>query len=344
MAGMRSGSGSRGRKGGPAGKGAGKGAAKGGGKSKPGPRQPAARKEGGAGASGKGSGRAAGRIKSGKSGQAAYSAKKQSRPDRPERPQGPVTEPVEHDDRVCGINPVMELLRSGGRAADTIYVDKDKGGKLIGDIIKGARKNGVTLKLVPKEAVAKLAAGVRHQGVVAMVTPKAYADGDEMIKKALAGSGKPLIVLLDGVEDPRNLGSIIRSAEAAGVDGVVIPEHRAARLNATVAKSSAGALEHMPVAKVTNLAAFIKKLKDSGFWILGVEGGSDKNYTDFGMDVPLAIALGGEGTGLRDVVKDVCDAVVSIPMLGRVGSLNVSVAAGIALYEVVRQRGVQPED
>jgi len=336
MAGVKSGSGPRGRKGGPAGKGAGKGLAKGGGKSRPGPRQPAARKEGGAGAPGRGSG--GGRVITGKSGQAAYSAKKQARPIKPERTQRPQAEPVEHDDRVCGINPVLELLRSSGRVADTIYVDKDKGGKIIGDIIKIARKAGVTLKMVPKLAVDKLADGVRHQGVVAMVTPKEYADEDEMLRAAFERSDKPLIVLLDGVEDPRNLGSIIRSAEAAGADGVVIPEHRAARLNATVARASAGALEHLPVAKVGNLATFVKKLKDNGFWILGVEGGAEKNYTDFGMDVPLAIALGGEGTGLRDVVKAVCDSVVSIPMSGRVGSLNVSVAAGIALYEAVRQR------
>jgi 23S rRNA (guanosine2251-2'-O)-methyltransferase len=248
---------------------------------------------------------------------------------------------VEHDDRLFGINPVLELLRSGGRVADTIYVDKDKGGKLIGEIIKNARNAGVTLKMVPKEAVDKMSDGIRHQGVVAMVTPKEYDDPDEMIKAAFAKSDKPLLLLLDGVEDPRNLGSIIRSAEASGTDGVVIPEHRSARLNATVANTSAGALEHMRVAKVMNLKTYIAKLKESGFWILGVEGGSQKNYTDFGMDVPMAIVLGGEGTGLRDVVKTSCDAVVSIPMLGKVGSLNVSVAAGIALYEVVRQRGVK---
>jgi 23S rRNA (guanosine2251-2'-O)-methyltransferase len=148
----------------------------------------------------------------------------------------------------------------------------------------------------------------------------------------------PLVVLLDGVEDPHNLGAILRTCECAGVDGVFIPEHRAAGLNETVAKTSAGAVEYVRVARVTNLVPLIDELKDRGLWVVGVEGGTGNLYSDFDLEIPLAVVLGSEGKGVRRLVREKCDAIVSIPMRGKINSLNVSVAAGVVLFEALRQR------
>jgi len=245
----------------------------------------------------------------------------------------------EPEDKVYGINPVLELLRAGGRSVDTVYLDRDKGGKLIGDVVALTRKAGVTLRMAPREALDRMAGNARHQGVVAVVTPLPYADPDELVAKALARKDRPpILVILDGVEDPQNLGAIIRTVEASGADGVFIPERGAARLTAAVARASAGAVERVPVAKAKNLAAFIRELKAKGFWTVGLEGGVKGSYTTFDMNGPIAVVLGSEGWGIRDVVKAECDRLVSLPMLGSVGSLNVSVAAGIVLYEALRQR------
>lgn len=244
----------------------------------------------------------------------------------------------ELEGKVVGLNPVIELLKSGGRKVDTVFIDSSKGGKLFNDIMSSARRLGITVKLVPKEALDGMSPGIRHQGAVAVVSPKEYADPEELVKAALEKPVPPLFVLLDGVEDPQNLGSVIRTADAAGADGVFIPEHRAAHLSASVSRASAGALEHVPVAKVGNMAAFIEELKKSGVWVVGIETGSGHGYAGFNMDVPLAVVLGSEGAGVRPVVLKACDEVVSLPMRGRVNSLNVSVAAGIVLYEVIRQR------
>lgn len=281
--------------------------------------------------------------------------KRQAFGDRPEKPRFSRPEPrprmpereapsvyERHDtppeDKVMGINAVLELLRSTGRTIDTVYVDKEKGGTQFGEIITIARREKVPVKIVPREALDKLSNGLRHQGVVASVTPKEYADPHRIVEDALKKGGFPLLVVLDGVEDPQNLGAVIRTAEAAGADGVIIPEHRAAHLTAAVARASAGALEYMPVAKVTNLAGFITYLKEKGFWVVGFSGDAKADYTSFDMSVPLAVVLGSEGTGIRPVVKDACDALLALPMLGRISSLNVSVSAGIAIYEVLRQR------
>lgn len=258
----------------------------------------------------------------------------------------PVRKPVfedklhepELENKVVGVNPVMELLKAGGRTVDTLFIDSTKGGKIFNDLITTARGLGITVKFAPKEALDGMSVGLRHQGAVAVVSPKEYADPDVLLAAAFAGETKPLFILLDGVEDPQNLGAVIRTADCAGVDGVFIPEHRAAHLSASVAKASAGAIEHVPVAKVGNMAKFIETLKERGVWVVGVEAGSDNIYTGFRMDVPVAVVLGSEGAGVRPVVLKSCDEVVSLPMFGHVNSLNVSVAAGIVLYEVLRQR------
>jgi 23S rRNA (guanosine2251-2'-O)-methyltransferase len=279
--------------------------------------------------------------------------REERRPVRKEQPPEERREAVTHEtaapgplpqgaeDRVMGINPVLELLRSGGRPVDALYIDKDKGGKLFGELVTLARKKGIPVKVVPKAALDGMSGALRHQGAVAVVSPKGYEDPYGLVEGALAKGGLPLILILDGVEDPQNLGAIIRTAESAGVDGVIIPEHRAAHLSSAVARASAGALEHMPVGKASNIVGFIGYLKEKGFWILGLAGEAERDYTTFDMNAPLAVVLGGEGSGIRPLVRKSCDALVSMPMLGRVSSLNVSVAAGIMLYEIIRQRKIR---
>ncbi len=248
------------------------------------------------------------------------------------------------EEKVMGINPVMELLKSGGRPVDALYIDREKGGKLFRDIIALARQSGVKLVVAPKEALDKMSGGLRHQGALATVAAKQYADFHGLSVRMREGGGLPLLVILDGIEDPQNLGSIIRTAESAGVDMVVVPQHRAAHMTASVARASSGALEHVPVARVSNLVEAITYLKKKGFWVLGLEGGAGADYTGFDMNVPLAVVIGGEGKGVRPVIKKACDAVASLPMFGKVNSLNASVAAGVVLYEALRQRGIKIGD
>jgi 23S rRNA (guanosine2251-2'-O)-methyltransferase len=184
-----------------------------------------------------------------------------------------------------------------------------------------------------------MARGANHQGVIALTGAsshrQAYVDAETILESL---SPVPFLVLLDGIEDPHNLGAILRSCEGVGVDGVFIPEHRAAGLNETVAKTSAGAVEYVRVARVTNLVPLIDRLKDQGLWVVGVEGSAETIYSDFDLKVPLALVLGSEGKGIRRLVRGKCDGLVSIPMRGRINSLNVSVAAGVILFEVLRQR------
>jgi 23S rRNA (guanosine2251-2'-O)-methyltransferase len=242
------------------------------------------------------------------------------------------------DEKVMGLNPVIELLRSGGRPVGTILIDHEKGGKQFEEIIGLAKSKSITVKMVPKSALDSLSGLLRHQGAIAIVAPKEYSDPYVIVEEALRNKKAPIVLVLDGVEDPHNLGAVIRTAESAGVDCVIIPEHRAAHLTAAVARASAGALEHMPIGKVTNLVNYIDFLKEKGFWVIGLSGESRKDYTAFDMTVPIAAVMGSEGTGIRPIVEKACDEVVSLPMMGKVSSLNVSVAAGVLLYEVVRQR------
>ena len=187
----------------------------------------------------------------------------------------------------------------------------------------------------------RLADSKDHQGIVGLVAARAAANLEDILDAANKGAGrgeKGLIVLLDGVEDPHNLGAIIRTALAAGAHGVVIPERRAAGLTDTVARASAGAIAHLPVAKVTNLARTMEELKEAGYWLVGLDERADKNYSEVDYNSPIGIVLGGEGQGLHELTRKRCDFVVSLPTTGPVKSLNVSVAAGVILFEVLRQR------
>jgi 23S rRNA (guanosine2251-2'-O)-methyltransferase len=198
-----------------------------------------------------------------------------------------------------------------------------------------ARRGRIPVRREPRTALDRLTHNANHQGVVAIAAAAAYADADLLLASV---SSETIFVLLDGIEDPQNLGAIIRTAECSGATAVIIPERRAAQLTETVGKTSAGALEHLPVARVTNLAAFIDELKKSGVWIVGVERSGKTSYTDFDYGGPLALVFGSESQGMHRLVRERCDILLTIPMQGQVTSLNASVAAGVVLFEALRQR------
>lgn len=236
-------------------------------------------------------------------------------------------------DIIAGRNPVLEALRAG-RTINKIMIAHGSKTTGIQEIIELAKEKRVPIQKVERKHLDKITAGAIHQGVVATAAAKEYADLDELLN----GDTDPFLVLLDELHDPHNLGAIIRTADAAGVQGIIIPKRRSAQLTTTVAKASAGAVEHMPVARVTNLVQTIKKLQQQGIWVVGADMDGDTVHWDSKLDGPLALVIGGEGKGLGRLVKESCDALVRLPMVGRINSLNASVAAGILIYEVVRQR------
>lgn len=241
---------------------------------------------------------------------------------------------VSSSDCIAGRQAVREALKSD-MAVDAILVDRGGGG--LGDIIRAAGKRGIPVKYVPGEKLSQLAGGVPHQGVVAQAAGAAYVPLEILLAGAREKGEQPLLVLCDGILDPHNLGAIIRTAEAAGAHGIVVPKRRTAPLGATVAKTSAGAVSYLPVGRVSNLAAAIEELKHAGVWVYGTDmEGLDYTKADF--TAPTALVIGSEGSGLSRLVREKCDQVVSLPMRGRINSLNASVAAGIFLYEAVRQR------
>src|SRR5713101_3209509 len=241
-------------------------------------------------------------------------------------------------DKLTGIHAVKEALEAR-RPIDRIAIAKGRQDTRIEEIVQLARQQGVPVRFEERGQLDRLANSKDHQGVVAVAAARAAATLEDILARANKGSGQMgLIVLLDGVEDPHNLGAIIRTALAAGAHGVVIPERRAAGLTDTVARSSAGALAHLPVAKVTNLARTMEQLKEAGYWLVGLDEKADKSYTEADYTSPVGIVLGGEGGGLHELTRKRCDFVVSLPTSGPVKSLNVSVASGVVLFEALRQR------
>jgi 23S rRNA (guanosine2251-2'-O)-methyltransferase len=245
-------------------------------------------------------------------------------------------------DRLTGIHAVREALEAG-RAFDRIVIARGRQDTRVEEIVQMARAKNISVRFEDRSQIDRLADTKEHQGIVGLVAPRAAGTIEEIIEAAsaaaAAGSGeKGLIVLLDGVEDPHNLGAIVRTSLAAGAHGVVIPERRAAGLTDTVARASAGALSHLPVAKVTNLARTMEELKEAGYWLVGLDEEGDREYTEVDFTSPVGIVMGGEGKGLHELTRKRCDFVVSLPTVGPVKSLNVSVAAGVVLFEVVRQR------
>ena len=240
---------------------------------------------------------------------------------------------------ICGINPVLEALGAGTRHFDRLLVVKGLRNKRISDAISRAGHLGIPLRFEARETLDRMAAGIPHQGLIAVVSAKPVTTVDKVLEEARTPA---LVVVLDGVEDPRNLGAILRTVEAAGADGVLLPDRHTAGLSETVSRASAGGIEHVKVASIGNVVQAIEGLKKRGFWIVGFDASGTERWDAIDYRRPIALVLGGEGRGIRRLVREHCDHLVSIPLFGHVGSLNVSVAAGIALYEAVRQRGVVP--
>ncbi|MEW5977120.1 MAG: 23S rRNA (guanosine(2251)-2'-O)-methyltransferase RlmB [Acidobacteriota bacterium] len=235
---------------------------------------------------------------------------------------------------VFGIHAVLECLRSGSRPVEKIHIARGASGRGIEEVLRLARKAGVSLRFEHRAWLDQRAGGA-HQGVVAVCGVCPTVDLEQLLKGLPA---QPLLVLLDSIEDPRNLGAILRNCAAAGADGVVLPKDRSVGLTPTVSKTAAGALEYVPVVRVTNLVTAIQRIRDQGLWVVGVETGKDLAWYDVDYTVPVALVFGNENKGLRRLVQLSCDRLVSIPTPGPIQSLNVSVASGIALFEVCRQR------
>jgi 23S rRNA (guanosine2251-2'-O)-methyltransferase len=237
---------------------------------------------------------------------------------------------------IYGINAVTESLKARGRAFAWVGVSKERHDLRLQRLVEECRRQGVAVRFVPRAELDRMAGNNAHQGVVAVTSGKQYNHLDDVV--AAKRGQHSLIVVADGVEDPHNLGAILRTADAAGADGVVIPERRAVGVTSTVTKASAGASEHLPIAKVTNIARTLEDLKEKNLWIVGLDERGKQSYDSLDYKMDCAIVVGAEGKGLHDLVARKCDFLVSIPMLGKVPSLNVSVATGVVLYEIVRQR------
>jgi 23S rRNA (guanosine2251-2'-O)-methyltransferase len=234
---------------------------------------------------------------------------------------------------IYGLNPVLEALRAGRVRSVRVSSRADR---RVQDVLRLAATSKVTVQRVEPADLDRAARGAVHQGVVAELEAARDLDVNDLVREA---AGVPLIVVLDGIEDPHNFGAILRVADAAGVDGVVRQTRRAAAVDGVAAKVSAGAIAHVKIANVVNIARAVEELKAANVWTVGLAGDGPDAYTDVDLTLPTALVLGAEGTGLRRLVRESCDRLASIPMLGRVDSLNVSVAAGVVLFEAVRQRG-----
>jgi 23S rRNA (guanosine2251-2'-O)-methyltransferase len=239
---------------------------------------------------------------------------------------------------LLGIHAVEEALQAG-RPLDRIVIARGRHGTRMEEIVRRARERSVPVRFEDRGQLDRLTNSRDHQGVIALAASRAAIELEDLLAKK---SGRSFVVLLDGVEDPQNLGAIVRTALAAGADGVVIPERRAAGLTEGVARASAGALEHLPVARVKNLVRAMEQLKEAGYWLIGLDESAKQDYTQADYKSDVGIVLGGEGKGLHELTRKRCDFVVSIPTTGPVRSLNVSVAAGVVLFEVVRQRKQKP--
>jgi 23S rRNA (guanosine2251-2'-O)-methyltransferase len=237
---------------------------------------------------------------------------------------------------IYGINPVLEALKVG--RVTSVWMAQGANPRLH-QVAELARQKGIAVRTRDGQSLERLAEGGVHQGVVAELRDIAPLSVEDLVRGAQQGhGGVPLIVVLDGIEDPHNVGAIFRTSDAAGVDGVIRQSRRAAPLGGVVAKASAGAVAHVKVAEVVNIARAVEELKEAGVWTIGLAGDADKSYDDIDFTLPSALVLGAEGDGLRRLVRDRCDWLVRIPMRGQVDSLNVSVAAGVVLFEAVRQR------
>lgn len=243
-----------------------------------------------------------------------------------------------NDNMIYGRNPVIEALRTGTTEIDKLMIQEGLKHPQIQEVIRLCKKNGVFYRFADKRKLDTLAEGENHQGVIALIAAHKYAELADILAVAEEKGQPPFLVILDGITDPHNLGSIIRTANAAGAHGIVIPKNRSASLNATVSKVAAGAAEYTPVARVTNLGQTLEKLKKSGLWIVGTDLSGTQSHTECSLTGALGLVIGSEGEGMSRLVRESCDFLVKIPMIGAIESLNASVAAGVLLYEAVRQK------
>ena len=246
-------------------------------------------------------------------------------------------EKEEYNDQVEGRNAVIELLESGRDINKILVANGEKHGS-IHKILAIAKERKIIVTEIEKNKLNQIAQTPNNQGVIAIVPPYDYCEVEDILDEAKRKNEKPFILILDGIEDPHNLGSIIRTAETAGVHGIIIPKRRAASVNSTVSKVSAGAVEYMKIARVNNINETIRYLKEQDVWICGTDMDTDTIYTKQDYKMPIAIVIGSEGFGMSRLVKENCDFLVKIPMKGRITSLNASVSAGIIMYEVVKNR------
>jgi 23S rRNA (guanosine2251-2'-O)-methyltransferase len=249
---------------------------------------------------------------------------------------GPVDGSAEPSELIYGTHAIREALRSGSRPLLRLVIAGHD--RRLSDVLELAKQLRVPIHIEPRHALDRLVPGGRHQGIIGLIAAKPYAETEEVLDAARHRREQPFVVILDGVEDPQNLGAIARSAEGAGVHGIFIPERRAAGLTAAVAKASAGAIEYLRVGRVTNLSRLIEILQKEGLWVYGLDPTAEKSYLDLDFCGPVAVVLGGESKGLRPGVLGKCDDRACIPMRGSVASLNVSAAAAVVLFEAVRQR------
>ncbi|WP_018663980.1 23S rRNA (guanosine(2251)-2'-O)-methyltransferase RlmB [Heyndrickxia acidiproducens] len=237
---------------------------------------------------------------------------------------------------IAGKNPVLEALRSG-REINKIWIAEGSQKGSMQQVMQLAKQKNVFVQSVPKQKIDAMVSGV-HQGVVALIAAYRYAEIEDLFQLSEKRNELPFFLILDELEDPHNLGSILRTADAVGAHGVIIPKRRSVALTATVAKASTGAIEHIPVVRVTNLARTIKDLKKRGIWIMGTDASASQDYRKMDANLPLAMVIGSEGKGISRIVKEACDFLVKLPMAGHVTSLNASVAASLLMYEVFRNR------
>lgn len=238
---------------------------------------------------------------------------------------------------VYGINPVKEALRAHPERVVKLYIGRSHG-KRVMEILDMVYRYGIPVESVPGRFLEEMAGTIKHQGVVAELKPYSYASLSMILESWRFSGEKAFILILDSIQDPQNLGSLIRTAHCAGVHGVIIPKDRASQVTPAAVKASAGAVEHTPVARVTNLARTIEDLKREGIWVVGTDSEATRSIYEVDLDMDLAIVVGSEGKGLRPLVRRACDLLVSLPLKGRITSLNASVAGGIVMYEVLRRR------
>ncbi len=247
----------------------------------------------------------------------------------------------ESGDLLLGPHAVLEALRGGGRRIGRILVARERPDVRIAEIIRLATARGVGVRQEGRQRLDVLAKGIPHQGVVALVSQSTYEDPFELVGRIKARTSSPLLIVLDGIQDPQNLGAIVRTGEAAGADALFVARHRAVGITPAAARASAGALEYLPVARIPGLPAFLEWLKGQAVWVLGADPNTGRSLYDIDLRIPLALVIGAEHRGLRPLVRERCDLLAKVPMRGRLASLNAAAAAAIFLFEIGRQRDTQ---